>query len=499
MKKILALLLSLCLMLSSIAALATEAESLDVKLSKQLINGSGFKLKLTFEEGSALPDGVFDEATKMLLQNLLLRGTLQVDYLKTALASQKNKEDVSLSFQQGDAVAASFRYRSDGTLEAFTSSLLKGKEYAAATGESFFLQMMGNDNAAWPGVERVLYAICTADNEWRTAAEALAAPYMNDLSGWMQKYTDIKTAAAADGTISTTTTLTIPPQEVKAQAKALLTRFYADQQLLTLLKEKMTAREAGVFLNPAMQDSIMRALDALKLEENVVITRMFGKDGMLVLDDISLPMAGANGLNHVHYKMTAQEQVGVQTQMVLDKADGSRVDVSYTLSASEANTYTGKLVLTPAPEQGATPAPDKAPLEYDFTLTYKVGDTIYDRLNDRYTANHEGLLTITPKGQNAYSVQGNVTMDSGNNRSSATNIQGTLTFAQANSQQKLVAHVTGGSTAPWAIPPVDAANAVRLDSLKPEELQQTTKAMLAEIQAALGQMLPALLPQPVTP
>ncbi len=500
MKKILALLMTLCLALSATAALATEAESLDVKLSKQLVNGSGFKLKLAFEEGSVVPSGLFDEATQLLVQNLVLRGTLQADYLKTALASQRNKEDLNITFQQGDQAAASFRYRSDGTLEALTTSLIKDKEYAAATGESFFLQMMGDNTSQWPGVERVLYAIYTADNEWRTAAEALAAPYMNDLSAWMQKYTDIKTVTAADGTVSTTTTLTIAPAEVKAQAKALLTRFFADQQLLTLMKEKMPTREANVFLNPAMQDSMLKALDALPLEDNVVITRAFGKDGTLVLDDVLLPMAGANGLKQAHYVMSVQEDAAEKTQVVLDKADGAVWEITFTKADPPAPTYAGRIALTPkAPAEGAPAAEADTPKVFDFTLTYTLGDTIYARLNDRYTAQHTALLTITPEGKPTHTLQGEMTMDSGNNRSSATNIKGTIVWTVQGSDSKLTANVTGGSTAPWAIPQVNAVNAVRLDSLTPEELKAEKDSALQQIQAAFAQMMVSLLPQPTAP
>lgn len=505
MKKILALLLALGLLASLTPAFATESEALDVKLSKQLVNGSGFKVTLSFEPGSALPLDADSQDSPLLAQgmlvaqSLLLRSTLQAEYLKTALAAQKSKEDLNISLHMGDAPAASFRYRSDGTLEAFTSSLLGNKEYAAATGESFFMGLLSGGASQWPGLERVLYAVFTADNEWRTAAQALSAPYTNELSVWMQKYTDIKTVTAADGSVSTTTTLIIPAAEVKTQAKALLTRFFADEQLLTLLKEKMTAREAAVYLNPAMLGNFLTAVDNLPLDRDVVITRVFGKDGLLMLDDILLPMAGANGLAEAHYVMTVLEDASAKTQLKVTKADGSLLDVSVIAADSQVPTYAGTLTLTPAPLPAAiapaTAAPESAPESYAFTLEYNLGDTIYDRLQDRYTANHTAKATITPNGGQTHTLEANITMDSGNNRSSATNVNGTLTWTRQGSDNKLVANITGGSTAPWSIPAVGAANALRLDSMTPEELAEVTKQWQTDIQAALAQMMTSLLPQ----
>ena len=245
---------------------------------------------------------------------------------------------------------------------------------------------------------------------------------------------------------------------------------------------------------------MLKALDALPLEDNVVITRAFGKDGTLVLDDVLLPMAGANGLKQAHYVMSVQEDAAEKTQVVLDKADGAVWDITFTKAATPAPTYAGRIALTPkAPAEGAPAAEADTPKVFDFTLTYTLGDTIYDRLNDRYTAQYTALMTITPEGKPTHTLQGEMTMDSGNNRSSATNIKGTIVWTVQGSDSKLTANVTGGSTAPWAIPQVNAVNAVRLDSLTPEELKAEKDSALQQIQAAFAQMMVSLLPQPTAP
>lgn len=503
MKKIVAMLLALTMLLSLSVAFAAENEPLEVKLQKQLKNGSGLKLSLAIDSGTPLPPIPADEATQTLLNALLPGSTLHIEHLKAAFGAQKGRSELSLRLQKGTNDVGDFTYRSDGTLEALSSSLLGDTEYAAATGESLFLSLLSEKGEKWPGIERILTAIVTADNEWKAKAAPLYAPYTTDFTTWLQRFTKIQTQAGANGT-STNTDISLPAEEVKAEMKLLTQKFFGDEALQALLKEKMTVREANAYLDPAMMPQLTAAIDALPLTEDIVIARVFGSDGSLINDDILLPMAGAKGLESVHYQLTTAEDGKQTTSITLAKAPtaagkkGGMTTLVYTKSPKQdgQNTLQVEGTLTTTPETDAEIAENK---EIAFSLVWSMGTTAYDRSTDTATAPFTLSVRVQPAGQSAHLIAIEGMLSSGSNARSATKITGKVSWQEEGGDRRMNASLTGASTAPWSIPAIDGDRVTRIDSMTSEELAQLLPAVQSKLQAGFASLLSNLLPAQVKP
>lgn len=479
-----ALLASICLMLPAVSpAFAADETSLVWKLEKQLSNGSGLNIQAAFDKSERVPD-TRNPVLEALLSGLLGGSTLEFRRLKAAFGSQKGREETALSL--GDL---KFRYIADGTLESFSFSPLGDKVYGAAKGESAFSLMSLSGSERAQGMERLLIAVLTADNEWKARANALKIPYTDELGSWMQRFTTVRTETAQDGSIQTVTEMTLPASEIKSQLKSMLNRFFADSALQAVLKEKLTARENNLYLNPDMASAFLGAADALPLEEEVRVRRLFGKDGVLVKDDITLPMAGVWGLKSLRYELSADEQGNRQTTVIAEELPGSdKPGAVHTLKYSEPaglkaseKQVTGSYL---ASRPGETAA------EYTFTLRAVCEDAVFDRTRDTYTQAFDAALEIAKKdgAAHVFSLKGELM--SASSPRAATKLEGVFEWTQRDTDAKISASITGSSAAPWSIPQVDATQTVRLDAMKEDEL----KALHLEWLGKLQSMLPALLP-----
>lgn len=497
MKKLISLLLALTMLAALPLAFAAETEPLETKLQKQLNNGSGLKLSLAIDGGATLPDIGADQAAQTLLNSLLPGSTLSIDRLKAAFGAEKGRQELALALSRGTTELIKASYRSDGTLEALSSSLLGDTQYAAATGESLFLGLL-SDGGQWPGIERILTALLTADSEWKAKASPLFAPYSTEFATWLQRFTTIQTQTGADG-VSTSTNITLPAAEIKAEMQVLVQRFFGDAALLALLKEKLTARESNAYLDPAMAAQFSAAIDALPLTEPVVIARVFGRDGQLSSDDVLLPMAGAKGLQSVHYQLSTLENGDKKTTITLTRtpaalnADGAVTTLAYTVTALPAgqNAVHAEGTLSTVPGQGADAAQRR---EIAFALAASMGETAYDRSTDTATAPFALTLKVQPAGQSAHTATLEGQLSSGSNVRAATKINGTLTWQEEGTDRVLKAALTGASAAPWSIPAIDGDKVTRIDSMTPDQLAALLPTVQAQLQSGLATLLTSLLP-----
>ena len=484
MKKALAILLAALLLLS---AQAEDLNNLSWKLGEQLRNGSGLKLTVTFDDIQALPN-LFDQTVQAALQNLLSGATVQVNRLNVAFGAQKGRAETAVTVKRGDKTLLSAQYLSDGAVETFTSSLLGTAVYGAAKGENIAAALlasaaMGTAAAgtagtagalAAAGAERAILSVLTADNEWRAKAAAIVAPYTQDLSAWMQGYTAVSNEQQADGSLRTVTSLTLPASEVKAKLLSLMDRFYSDEQLLALLKERFSAREAALYLNPEMKDSLKAAVTALPLEGEVKIARVFGKNGVLVSDSISLPMGGAEGLSLFAYEASTDALGVTSTAITLTGAEGAAVQKrALAFKRAENGPASGTYATTV----------NGSEVVYGFEYAEEVPAPTVDLAKGLTTQPFAYTLRVTPQSgiQQTVSVAG--TLSSGSNSRSATKIEATLDWTD-DEGAKAHAAVSGGSAAPWSVPALPA-NVLRVDSLDSLALQAELQSIAANLQASL--------------
>src|SRR5665811_1067661 len=147
--------------------------------------------------------------------------------------------------------------------------------YASSKGDGIIASLLIGQPGRWPGMERILYTLATADNAWNFRAEAALKPYSDKLSLWLQAYTTITSTENATGQTVTGNTVSVPAEELKREMKQLLATIYQDTTLLTLLKEQLTAREAAAYLQPSMLPALSAAIDALPITQTLTVTRTY--------------------------------------------------------------------------------------------------------------------------------------------------------------------------------------------------------------------------------
>jgi hypothetical protein len=492
MKKILSPLLALLLAAAlPLVSLASDVNNLSWKLSEQLRNGSGLKLEIVFDEISALPQ-LFDEATAPVLKALFSGSTVTVNKLNVAFGQQKGREETVVNVKRNDILVANLRYLSDGAVEAVQTSLLGTTYYGAAKGENALTALaLSGSGGQLTGLERALVSVYTADNQWRAKVSPLMTPYTQDLSAWMQGFTAVSTETLADGTLRTVTNLSLPASEVKDKIKTLLDRFYQDEQLLSVLKERFSLREASLYLNPELKGSVIAAIDSLGLAEDVRITRVFGKAG-LESDSIYLPMAGTNGLDSLLYETKMDGENQIQTVITLkhspdETGQSKQTVISYAASSDKTGPVQGSVLID---ENGVQKT-------YLFELTREEPEQTFDKASDLTTQAFTYTLILTPPQGNVQTIVLAGSLSSGSNTRSATKLNATFDWTDEGGA-KVHATLSGGSAAPWSVEALPE-NIVRLDSLEKAALDGEIEKILAQLQVSIAALIGVQALPKITP
>lgn len=517
MKRTIALLLSALLLLSASSALASEAMTLDEKLTLQLQNGSGLTMSADFTASNDLNLSVLDAQANALLKTLLSGSRLEIKNIRGAGSGSRGKEDLTLTLSRANLPLADLRHTSDGVLESFTSSMFGGRSYASARGDGLLLDMLMDRGSAWPGLERAIYAVYGADLEWRKQADTQLKTVSDKLSLWLQGYTRVSTERDAQNQLITLNTITIPMADLKAEMKVLLADLYANRTLSGLLREVMTAAESTAYLEPSMLQGFSTAIDRLPVTGKVSISRRYDGAGRTLLDDMTFPMGGARGIESIHYRLEASGADSDKTLVEVTmqpKAAGRTQGSFYSLlfeggpvaddPSGAMESYTGTLLMRKEPEgnKGFTVQTGEKDEEkkYEFNFSFDQGVEQQDAQTRQYTREQEYSLLLKPQnieGEGDQSITLNITFSSGADTRSATRFEGKFSWQDMSNETKIEATVAGGSAAPWVIPSVEAAGAIRLDRMNESELAGQKAQLQTELLAAITRLGVAfLMPKP---
>lgn len=508
MKKPIALLLSLLMMFSAGAALASETMALDEKLSLQLQNGSGLTAEIAFTASQELNLSILDEQTNAMLRVLLADTKLDFRRIQGAGSGNRGKDDTSITLSGTNASLLDFRHTSDGVLEAYTSSLFGGKSYASARGDGLLLDLLLDRDTTWPGLERAMLAMDGADLEWRNQAEAQLKTITDKLSLWLQGYTRVSTERDEQNQLITVNTITIPAADLKTNMKAMLSDLYANRSLINLLRETMTATEGAAYLESSMLPGFQAAIDNLPVSGTVSILRRYDSAGRALLEDMVFPMGGTRGIQSIHYRMEAAEENTNKTIIevtMLPKGTGLEEGSYFSLSfeggpvadaqGEDVESYTGTLLMRREPEgnEGFTvQAGEEMPEEaYDFNLYLDRGLEVQDTQTRRYSRVQEYSLLIKPvalEGKGDQSIKLSLTLSSGADTRSATRLDGSFVWQDLSNESKIEAVIGGGSAAPWVIPSVDASGAIRLDRMNDSQLATQKTQLQADLLTAVTRL-----------
>lgn len=512
MKRIAATMLAALMLLAAFSALAADY-TLDQKVHMQLRDGSGLKATVSFTMVPGSQMTALDQPTNTLLAALLPTSILDIRYIRGA-GPLKGQEDTQITLKRGDQQLADATFTTDGVLEAVRSTLLGPQTYASLKGDGLFLAALTGQDAQWPGLQRALWAMNAADNAWRAQAETQLKPYLDQLATWLQTYTTSGSKQDASGRAVTATVITVPAAELKAELKRMLAALYQDGELLTLLRQQFSAWEAAAYLEPSMLPGFQTAIDQMPLQGQLTLERHFDQAGTVVMDELMLPMGGAQGLERLHYRF---EQAPDNTRSLLLDAfclptleanpEGARRTLTLKgdqlpqhEEGMETGRYQGTLVLTPEPGTftvaGDQPLP--AP-QLDFDLTYKADKEVLNQETQQSTRDVSLSLKVSPQGfegvgEQSLQVEGQ--FQGAVRQSAATHFKGTAEWQDMSTQGSITLHIQASTAAPWAIPTVAGVNTLRLDSLTPAQLQQQKELILNTLAEGFSQLTAAFLQVP---
>lgn len=503
MKK-LCLILTAVLLMSSLSGLAQDL-SLDQKLTKQVQNGSGLRLSLEIEPGGQ-PLSALDSQALAILSALLPGGQISLSYQKGA-GVRIGQEDVQLSFTKGGQTLLDARLLRDLNLEQLSSSLLGDLRLVDLRGGSGLVQMFSATFSPWPSMGGLVLKLANAEASWQAAASKKMDQYVVRLTVFLQAFSTTQSLRDENGQLQTQIRLSVPVDQLKAQIKLLLSEMYRDGELLTLLSQQLSAREQAAYLQPAMADGFFSALDALPLTGSLSSIRLVDHLGQLVQHQLSLPMGGVYGLSQLDYAFAATDSGDEHalTLLHLPDAQGKLKTTSLSLSGgklpgSEEISFAGRLASKTIHQDL-----QESQQETALNLLYAPGKDVVSADGDSSSKDIALTLMLIPKGEGAgsgLSIQGNFTLTSRLRTQSATFIDGSLILKDLEGQGQMLTKLSGNTTSPWVIPPVDLASSIRLDQMSQQELQAQAKAvqqtLLTALLGLLGQAgIQLELPEPL--
>ena len=267
MKRFAALVLAALMALAAVSAVA-EDYTLEEKFYQQAVKESAFRGTVTFAvtgNGTAMADAALWQALKALAPRMSLS-------LEHATAPNKDEGQATLTLTLDGQTSAKHTFMYEDNLIAFGGTLLGGENVYYAADRAWNLGEIAesalNSGNEWPSMGRVIAAIAGAPQEWKLRAQSRITLYETKLGLWLNGYAGFSTGRENNVTYSQLA-CTIPAQAVKAEIKQLMVDLYADGELLSLLREVVTAREAAAYLDPTMMNTLFSMIDGLNLNGEV--------------------------------------------------------------------------------------------------------------------------------------------------------------------------------------------------------------------------------------
>lgn len=507
MKRGIALLLAALLALTAAASALAEEYTLAEKLYQQAVKESAYRGTVTLSVSGA-GTGAMDAALWTALKNLAPRLSLSLEHATTPY---KDEGQATLTLTLDGAPSAKFSYMYDEKLMAFCGTMLGGDNvyYSAARdwdlGE--IAEGLLSDGNAWPPVWKLILAVEGAPEEWKTRAESRISIYKTKLSLWLSGYTQFSTGRDGD-TMYSQMTCAIPAQALKAEIKSLMVDFYNDAELLTLLKEVASPREAAAYLQPSMMDTLFSMLDSLQLNGDMEVTQRYDIAGSPLMIRLSMPFGEGAALSRLAVSC-AYEEEGQNWRFTGSLNSGAEFDVSCQIT--EESIFTGRVKLNlPEEDDESFVVSDQAGLNtiaFDYNLTWEPGEDVYTLSTDRFTREIRGSLLIRPLEGDLpdQSLTLEVTMSSGSAKRSATQLNGSLTWRDLESGASASLILTSKTTSPFDyIAPSSLTGAMRVDLLSTEALNAVVQSWVRRAQTyftslALGGVIPSDLITTVKP
>lgn len=346
-------------------------------------------------------------------------------------------------------------------------------------------------NPLWYASAMNLFSIpeTTWDENWGP----LLQPYYTDVELWLNGYAEEpQVLEREDGGKAMAVRYVIPVQDMKDQAKALLSRLFSDEALLALLSAQVADDQQAVYLTPGLMYYYENAIDSLSMEGDILLERDLSTMGDTLATEMSFPLPQ----NRAGWTTLAISQTGEDTVLRLSGESRDMVlEMKQAYASDTAGSYHGTLRLIPADESAEALAV-RFGLTRLFTQTVDADTRAHDRTS------WELSLAPADVGGDGRPVMAfepiKISLDthfhSKNAKRNATTLEASLAFQQGTESFALTGSIVTSS--PWVLEnlPMDGAEDVSAmtDGYRGEILSQ----MLANAVAALSTIHPDALPSP---
>ena len=494
MKRLTAWALAALMLLSLCAPALADTYTLAEKFYIQAFRESAYRGTVTMTvEGNG--SAVIGAAEWAALKNLAPKLSLTVEHTTTR-DRDEGQAAFTLLLNGSENMKTTLMY--DEKLLGVSSTLMGGTNAYFTAARDWDLtrlaqSLLQGDNA-WPPVWRMLLAANNASDEWKARAKERTTIYETKLGLWLNGYASFATGRENNISYSELSCL-IPAQAIKAEIKQLLVDFYNDAELLTLLREVVTAQEAAAYLQPAVMNDLFAMLDELKLQGDVKIVRRYDSMGGALLDSITLPFAENGRLSQLTVSLVTEE---AGKKWVLEGIMNDTTEFAFSCLTGEEMIYTGFVELL-LPQQENTGfvvsdgTADRKSVAFDYSLSWEPGEDQYTLSNDRFTRDMKGTLLIRPRGASnlpEQSVTLEASLASGSSQRSATQLNGKLTWRDMESGASIVLDLASRTVSPFAYTrPSNLTNAVRVDLLNQESRTALVQSWMNRAATVFAQLL----------
>lgn len=329
MKRLMALLICLVLLVTASAAMAADYDDLAEKFEQQVRKGSSvvgvFALRTAGDaEWAQLLAPLSDVKVQVRLERDTAANTFNYQFYTVDDA----KQPYGVTNVYGDQEAVYLR--SDLLLDTLLKLPAHGDQLSTVTG-------IGMSNPTW--YSALLNILSVRDAEWETGWEPVLAKYNAHIEQWMAPYAAAPRVLSGDSGTTMEISYDIPADAVKAEIKSLLTMALDDELLMRLVRVQMTDEQNTVYLNKALMWYYEALIDALPIAGDVAIEHTVTAKGDRLYASLTLPLVNVDGLT----ELKMEQEPGVSTYTVTGEAG----QLIMTVEDARGTTTTGTLTVLP--------------------------------------------------------------------------------------------------------------------------------------------------------
>lgn len=335
MKKLLCLVLSLMLILSSVSAYASIEYTLLEKWQRQVDFGNGIKGSLTLDvSGEA-------EWAKLLAPisgiPMEIRAIHDDPVFQYRIYASKGEELLGLTQLYGDDKAIYLK-----------SDLMPETLLTLPTGGDVMNRLAKVQEGQFPSLYSAMMNILNVpqtswEGKWMPALSA----YESAIEIWLENYASAPSVMRDEnGNATVLVRYDIPADAVKNQIKALWGNVLEDTTLLPLLTVQMNQAQQDAYLNPHLKYYYDQVVDGLALQGNVILEREMTAKGDPVRTDMLFP------LDHDGWTQLKISQLDKTTSIDVQGKDQQFVlEISEAATVAGSKSYQGRVRYIPADKE----------------------------------------------------------------------------------------------------------------------------------------------------